>query len=306
MPRLLKIGHATRSVGDGVAELNSASGVPAPFAVEAWFESADPQSHGAESHKLLAHCRLPNRFGISGVKRPQSSRGGPYHSVAECGRRSLAPADLQLALRIASSTASGCRAITASSTRAGPSGRVRPCSQFFSVAGWNPNLAANAAWLSPSRLRVARTSTVGTSTVVTRTATSLPSAHATASFRLAMIRLPALGDRCLVPRFFFNAPSFSGTPQRGGATGSSFRSVRPLSDWPFVLLEYAVQKQRQRLVVVVINHSHATALASSMRPPAQLSAPASLRHYVACLRVRRQEPDHFAQFLIGKRCGGIP
>jgi len=41
----------------------------------------------------------------------------------------------QPALRRASSTASGCRAITASSTRAGPSGRVRPCSQFFSVAG---------------------------------------------------------------------------------------------------------------------------------------------------------------------------
>ena len=48
----------------------------------------------------------------------------------------------QLAIRRASSTASGCRAMTASRTRAGPSGRVRPCSQLRNVAGWQPNRAA--------------------------------------------------------------------------------------------------------------------------------------------------------------------
>jgi hypothetical protein len=61
MPGLLKIGQTTRTVADRVVELNSATGVPAPFTVEAWFESADPQSHETELHKLLAHRRLPNR-----------------------------------------------------------------------------------------------------------------------------------------------------------------------------------------------------------------------------------------------------
>jgi len=61
MPGLFKIGQTTRSVGDRVAELNSATGVPAPFVVEAWFESVDPQSHETELHTILAHCRLPNR-----------------------------------------------------------------------------------------------------------------------------------------------------------------------------------------------------------------------------------------------------
>src|ERR1035441_7557446 len=62
------------------------------------------------------------------------------------------------AFRSASSTASGRRAITASSTLAGPSGLVRPCSQFLRVAGWKPNLAANCDWLSRSLfLKPART-----------------------------------------------------------------------------------------------------------------------------------------------------
>ena len=49
----------------------------------------------------------------------------------------------QLAFRRTSSTASGCFAITASSTRVGASGYDRPCSQFLRVAGGNPNLVAN-------------------------------------------------------------------------------------------------------------------------------------------------------------------
>jgi hypothetical protein len=61
MPGLLKIGQTTRPVEDRVAELNSATGVPAPFTVEAWFESFDPPSHEAELHKLFAVWRLPNR-----------------------------------------------------------------------------------------------------------------------------------------------------------------------------------------------------------------------------------------------------
>ena len=61
MPGLLKVGHTTRSVPDRVAELNSATGVPRPFVVQAWFESTDPQSHEAEVHKRLSANRLPNR-----------------------------------------------------------------------------------------------------------------------------------------------------------------------------------------------------------------------------------------------------
>jgi hypothetical protein len=61
MPGLLKIGQTTRSVPDRLAELNSATGVPSPFVVQAWFESTDPQSHEAEVHNRLAASRLPSR-----------------------------------------------------------------------------------------------------------------------------------------------------------------------------------------------------------------------------------------------------
>ncbi len=61
MPGLLKIGQTTRPVADRVAELNSATGVPCPFFVEALFESADPPSHEAEIHEILSASRLSNR-----------------------------------------------------------------------------------------------------------------------------------------------------------------------------------------------------------------------------------------------------
>ena len=41
--------------------------------------------------------------------------------------------------------------------------RVRPCFQFLMVVGWNPNVAANGDWLSPSCLHTSRISAVGTS-----------------------------------------------------------------------------------------------------------------------------------------------
>lgn len=61
MPGLLKIGQTTRSVTERVVELNSATGVPCPFVVEAWFESIDPPSHESSIHSQLSACRLPNR-----------------------------------------------------------------------------------------------------------------------------------------------------------------------------------------------------------------------------------------------------
>src|SRR5947207_15419431 len=62
--------------------------------------------------------------------------------------------------------------MTARRMREGPSGRVRPCSQFLTVAGLNPNRTANWDWLRPSFWRTDRTSIAGarlTSTTVTRT-----------------------------------------------------------------------------------------------------------------------------------------
>src|SRR5260370_36795977 len=84
--------------------------------------------------------------------------------------------------------------MTARRTRAGPSGCVRPCSQFLTVAGVNPKPAANWAWLRPSFWRTDRTSITGrrsTLTIVTRTGTSSPLAHAIACFTLRMSLWPA-------------------------------------------------------------------------------------------------------------------
>ena len=61
MPGLVKIGHSTRPVRERVAELNSATGVPSQFVIEAIFPSADPARHECEVHELLSSSRLPNR-----------------------------------------------------------------------------------------------------------------------------------------------------------------------------------------------------------------------------------------------------
>ena len=55
-------------------------------------------------------------------------------------------------------TASGFRAAMWSSTRAGPSGTRRPCSQLRSVAGLIPSSAANRVCDNRNRARKARTS----------------------------------------------------------------------------------------------------------------------------------------------------
>jgi tetratricopeptide (TPR) repeat protein len=69
-------------------------------------------------------------------------QAGPVGTADSSGARPVGSA-VQLALRSASSTASGCFAMTASSTRVGASGCDLPCSQFLSVAGGRPNLVAN-------------------------------------------------------------------------------------------------------------------------------------------------------------------
>ena len=54
----------------------------------------------------------------------------------------------------ASATALGFSAATFSKARAGPSGVLRPCSQFFSVATLTPIIRANAACDFPSFRRI--------------------------------------------------------------------------------------------------------------------------------------------------------
>jgi len=54
MPRLLKIGFTTRKVEDRVRERNSQTGVPAPFQIEAYFASENPQLDEKLIHELFA------------------------------------------------------------------------------------------------------------------------------------------------------------------------------------------------------------------------------------------------------------
>lgn len=61
MPGLLKVGCTTRRVQDRVAELNAATGVPAPFTLEAYFPSPTPDQHELEVHKRLKGKRLQGK-----------------------------------------------------------------------------------------------------------------------------------------------------------------------------------------------------------------------------------------------------
>ena len=61
MKGLLKIGLSTRSVQERVAELNSATGVPMPFEIEAYFVSSDPEAHEQKIHAMLAEYRVKGK-----------------------------------------------------------------------------------------------------------------------------------------------------------------------------------------------------------------------------------------------------
>ena len=61
MPGLVKIGCTTRSVAERVDELNSATGVPSPFVVEAYFAVASPEKVEADIHGQLSRHRVPGR-----------------------------------------------------------------------------------------------------------------------------------------------------------------------------------------------------------------------------------------------------
>src|SRR6267143_863786 len=61
MKDLLKIGLSTRPVQERIAELSSATGVPAPFEPEAYFVSTDPEAHEQEIHAALAEYRVKGK-----------------------------------------------------------------------------------------------------------------------------------------------------------------------------------------------------------------------------------------------------
>ncbi len=60
-PGLFKVGCTTREVEDRVEELNSATGVPTPFTVEAYFASSAPDEHEREAHSRLKAKRVKAR-----------------------------------------------------------------------------------------------------------------------------------------------------------------------------------------------------------------------------------------------------
>lgn len=61
MPGLIKIGFTTRTVEERIAELNSMTGVPAPFVLEAYFTSSKPAADETAVHTRLAPFRLANK-----------------------------------------------------------------------------------------------------------------------------------------------------------------------------------------------------------------------------------------------------
>jgi len=60
-PGVLKIGFTTRSVESRIAEFNSATAVPAPFEIVAYYSSHDPKKDERTVHLALHSCRAPGK-----------------------------------------------------------------------------------------------------------------------------------------------------------------------------------------------------------------------------------------------------
>jgi len=61
MPGLLKIGMTGRTMAERLREINSATGVPVPYRVEAVVEAADARAVEADTHRLLGKARVNDR-----------------------------------------------------------------------------------------------------------------------------------------------------------------------------------------------------------------------------------------------------
>src|ERR1039458_4021520 len=174
--------------------------------------------------------------------------------------------------------------MTARRTRAGPSGWVRPCSQFLTVAAVNPKRVANLDWLRPSFWRTDRTSIMGTRstlTMVTRTGTSSPLAHAIACFTLRMSLRPAAV--CFSVGRFRVGFGISGSPfqvlrdeGRKQPLQAAFVSFRKIG---LVILGIDVQHEPwNRSVVVVVDHPRAAPLSLPWGSPSDLPDAAGSGH----------------------------
>lgn len=58
MPGLVKIGFTNRSVQERIIELNSATGIPTPFIMEATYKSDNPDNDEINVHSSLNGCRI--------------------------------------------------------------------------------------------------------------------------------------------------------------------------------------------------------------------------------------------------------
>lgn len=61
MPGLLKIGHTIKAIDERASELSSATGIPTPFVVEAFFEVDQPKVLEKEIHSVLSAFRVRKR-----------------------------------------------------------------------------------------------------------------------------------------------------------------------------------------------------------------------------------------------------
>ena len=59
MPGLLKIGYTEREVEERIKELDSETGVPSPFILEAYCTSKNPRDDESRIHKSLSIYRIP-------------------------------------------------------------------------------------------------------------------------------------------------------------------------------------------------------------------------------------------------------
>src|ERR1035437_8693884 len=181
--------------------------------------------------------------------------------------------------------------MTARRTRAGPSGCVRPCSQFLTVAAVNPKRVANRAWLRPSFWRTDRTSTMGarsTLTMVTRTGTSSPPAHAIACLTLRMsLRAAAV---CFSVGRFRVGFGISGSPfqvsrheDRKQPLQAAFIGLRKIR---LPILSVDVQREYRNRFVVVVDDPRAAPLSLPLASPSNLPVSAGSWHQSARFRLR--------------------
>src|ERR1035437_4554265 len=166
----------------------------------------------------------------------------------------------------------------------GPFGCVRPCSQFLTVAAVNPKRVANLDWIRPSFWRTDRTSITGsrsTLTMVTRTGTYSPLAHAVACFTLRMSLRPVAV--CFSVGRFRAGFGISGSPfqvlryedrkQPLQAACIGFRKIGLL-----ILGVDVKHEQWNRSVVVVVDHPRAAPLSLPWGSPSDLPDAAGPGH----------------------------